>query len=138
MDQAVLVLRDVFGFDNFRGEQANVIHRLVEEGQNTLCLMPTGGGKSLTFQIPALCFDGLTLVVSPLIALMKDQVQALRKRGVAAASMDSSLSSDEMSDVRTQLRNGELKILYVAPERLNNEVFVSMILDLKISLLAVE
>lgn len=102
--------------------------------------MPTGGGKSLTFQIPALvsfsqkplpfasnsltflvlrvqCLEGLTLVVSPLIALMKDQVQALKKRGVAAASMDSSLSTDEMSGVRSSLRNGQLKILYVAPER---------------------
>jgi superfamily II DNA helicase RecQ len=118
---------------------SQVIQRLVVEGKNALCLMPTGGGKSLTFQIPALvsplrirsipffaltvlahlvqCFDGLTLVVSPLIALMKDQVQALKKRGVSAASMDSSLTIDEMSEVRSKLRNGQLKILYVAPER---------------------
>ncbi|GAA6010329.1 hypothetical protein JCM11491_006270 [Sporobolomyces phaffii] len=138
MDQARQVLRDTFGFSDFRGEQEKVIHRLLVEKKNTLCLMPTGGGKSLTFQIPALCLDGLTLVISPLIALMKDQVQALRKRGIAAASMDSSLSPDEMIEVRSQLRNAQLKILYVAPERLNNEVFVSMISDQKVALLAVD
>ncbi|GAA5929113.1 RecQ family ATP-dependent DNA helicase [Sporobolomyces koalae] len=138
MEQARRALKDVFGHDEFRGEQAKVIERLLVDGQNTLCLMPTGGGKSLTFQIPAVCLEGLTLVVSPLIALMKDQVQALKARGVAAASMDSSLSSDEMAAVRANLRSGQLKILYVAPERLNNEVFVSMILDLRISLLAVD
>ncbi|GAA5948668.1 hypothetical protein JCM3765_004967 [Sporobolomyces pararoseus] len=138
MDQARKILKDTFGHENFRGEQERVIQRLVEDGRNALCLMPTGGGKSLTFQIPALCLEGLTLVVSPLIALMKDQVQALKKRGVSAASMDSSLSTEEMSEVRSNLRNGQLKILYVAPERLNNEVFVSMILDQRIALLAVD
>ncbi|GAA5910366.1 RecQ family ATP-dependent DNA helicase [Sporobolomyces salmoneus] len=138
MEQARLVLKETFGFESFRGEQEKVIHRLVVDGKNALCLMPTGGGKSLTFQVPALCLEGLTLVVSPLIALMKDQVQALRKRGIEAASMDSSLSTDEMSEVRSKLRNGVLKILYVAPERLNNEVFVSMILDQRIALLAVD
>ncbi|GAA5835323.1 hypothetical protein JCM5353_006734 [Sporobolomyces roseus] len=138
MEQAREMLKATFGHDGFRGEQDKVIQRLVVEGKNTLCLMPTGGGKSLCFQIPALCFDGLTLVVSPLIALMKDQVQALKKRGVEAASMDSSLSGDEMAEVRSKLRNGTLRILYVAPERLNNEIFVSMILDQRVSLLAVD
>ncbi|GAA6007669.1 RecQ family ATP-dependent DNA helicase [Rhodotorula paludigena] len=138
MDAAHKQLERVFGFSGFRGVQEQVIHRLLVDSENALCLMPTGGGKSLCFQVPALCLDGLTLVVSPLIALMKDQVDALRARGVAAASMDSSLSLDESSAVRSQLREGKLKILYVAPERLNNELFISMISAQAISLLAVD
>ncbi|GAA6042323.1 hypothetical protein JCM8097_003845 [Rhodosporidiobolus ruineniae] len=137
MDVARQHLHDVWGYEDFRGVQEKVIERLLE-GKNALCLMPTGGGKSLCFQVPALCLDGLTLVVSPLIALMKDQVDALRKRGVAAASMDSSLSTEEAAAVRADLRNGRLKILYVAPERLNNELFISMVSAQKIALLAVD
>ncbi|GAA6056078.1 hypothetical protein JCM3770_001956 [Rhodotorula araucariae] len=138
MDHAQEVLEDLFGYRSFRGVQHKVIERLLVEKKNALCLMPTGGGKSLCFQIPALCLDGLTLVVSPLIALMKDQVDALRAKGVAAASMDSSLSIDESAAVKRDLREGKLKILYVAPERLNNEMFVSMIKERAISLLAVD
>ncbi|GAA5876287.1 hypothetical protein JCM1840_003607 [Sporobolomyces johnsonii] len=138
MEKAKQQLETVWGFKEFRGVQEQVIKRLVVDGKNTLCLMATGGGKSVCFQIPALCLDGLTLVVSPLIALMKDQVDALKKRQVAAASMDSSLTSDELSLVRQELRAGRLKILYVAPERLNNELFVSMIREQKIALLAVD
>ncbi|GAA5859901.1 hypothetical protein JCM8547_004379 [Rhodosporidiobolus lusitaniae] len=138
MYEATRHLQEVWGYESFRGVQAQVVRRLVEEGKNALCLMPTGGGKSLCFQIPALCFDGLTLVVSPLIALMKDQVDALRQRGVAAASLDSSLTQEESAQVREDLRSKRLKILYVAPERLNNELFVSMISEQKISLLAVD
>ncbi|GAA5949472.1 hypothetical protein JCM10213_005240 [Rhodosporidiobolus nylandii] len=138
MDAARQQLKEIWGYDGFRGVQEQAIHRLLVDGKNTLCLMPTGGGKSLCFQIPSLCLEGLTLVVSPLIALMKDQVDALKRRGVAAASMDSSLSTEEAAAVRSALRARELKILYVAPERLNNELFVSMVSEQKISLLAVD
>ncbi|GAA5971426.1 hypothetical protein JCM8115_000209 [Rhodotorula mucilaginosa] len=138
MDAARTLLRDVWGYDDFRGVQEQVIHRLLVEGENTLCLMPTGGGKSLCFQVPALVLDGLTLVVSPLIALMKDQRDALTARGIAAASLDSSLTLEESSAVRQQLREKKLKILYVAPERLNNEMFIQMIGEQDISLLAID
>ncbi|CDR41594.1 hypothetical protein NBRC10512_007702 [Rhodotorula toruloides] len=138
MEVAYAQLKRYWGFPSFRGVQAEVIQRLVVESQNALCIMPTGGGKSLVFQVPALCFDGLTLVISPLIALSKDQVDNLKKRGVPAAALDSSLTTEESSEVRRQLREGTLKILYVAPERLNNEMFVSMISEQKISLLAVD
>ncbi|GAA5905430.1 hypothetical protein JCM8208_004276 [Rhodotorula glutinis] len=138
MEQAQQVLESTFGFSEFRGVQAKVIERLLVDKKNALCLMPTGGGKSLCFQVPALCLDGLTLVVSPLIALMKDQVDVLRAKGVAAASMDSSLSMEESMAVKRDLREGRLKILYVAPERLNNEMFVSMISEQKVALLAVD
>ncbi|GAA5925627.1 hypothetical protein JCM1841_004791 [Sporobolomyces salmonicolor] len=138
MEKAKQQLEAVWGFKEYRSVQEQVIKRLIVDGKNTLCCMATGGGKSLCFQLPALCLDGLTLVVSPLIALMKDQVDALKKRQVAAASMDSSLTSDEMSLVRQALRAGKLKVLYVAPERLNNELFVSMIREQKIALLAVD
>ncbi|TNY20349.1 ATP-dependent DNA helicase [Rhodotorula diobovata] len=138
MDEAHKILKSTFGYPGFRGVQQKVIERLLIEKKNALCLMPTGGGKSLCFQVPALVLDGLTLVVSPLIALMKDQVDVLRAKGVAAASMDSSLSIDESAAVKRDLREGRLKILYVAPERLANEMFVSMIKDQTISLLAVD
>ncbi|GAA5874026.1 hypothetical protein JCM3774_001587 [Rhodotorula dairenensis] len=138
MEDARALLRDVWGYEGFRGVQEEVIHRLLVQGQNTLCLMPTGGGKSLCFQVPALLLDGLTLVVSPLIALMKDQRDALTARGVAAASLDSSLTLEESAAVRQQLREKKLKILYVAPERLNNEMFIQMIGEQEIALLAVD
>ncbi|GAA5936353.1 hypothetical protein JCM3775_006476 [Rhodotorula graminis] len=138
MEDAQKVLETTFGFSSFRGVQAKVIERLLVDKKNALCLMPTGGGKSLCFQVPALCLEGLTLVVSPLIALMKDQVDVLRAKGVAAASMDSSLSMDESMAVKRDLREGKLKILYVAPERLNNELFVSVISEQKVALLAVD
>ncbi|KAI0033425.1 ATP-dependent DNA helicase [Vararia minispora EC-137] len=138
MDRAHQILKDVFGFDRFRLEQEAVIRRLVEENENALVLFPTGGGKSLTFQIPALCFEGLTLVISPLIALMKDQVDVLCRRGVKAASLDSTLTPDRAAWVKEEAMSGRMKILYVAPERLNNESFIAMMSQIKISLLAVD
>ncbi|KAL8293238.1 hypothetical protein RQP46_000932 [Phenoliferia psychrophenolica] len=138
MALAKLVLLEVWGFEGFRGIQEQVIKRLLVDEESALCLMPTGGGKSLCYQIPAICLPGLTLVVSPLIALMKDQVDALRALNVPAASMDSSLSQEEMASVKRQLKEGTLKILYVAPERLNNENFVLLMADQEVSLLAVD
>src|SRR3954464_564219 len=104
-------LRDVFGFDTFRPGQEHVISSLLE-GRSALAIFPTGGGKSLCYQLPALLLDGLTVVVSPLIALMKDQVAALTRRGVAAARLDSSLEPSEARRVYDDLRGGRLRLLY--------------------------
>lgn len=154
MEQAYEILKNTFRFPAFRLAQEEVIRRLIVDNENVLVLFPTGGrvfftyiflsykhspyagGKSLTYQVPALCLDvgcffmysgdqtsikpgsqGLTLVISPLIALMKDQVDGLVSRGVKAANMDSSLSADRMSWVRSEVLSGAMKILYVAPER---------------------
>ncbi|KZT30636.1 ATP-dependent DNA helicase [Neolentinus lepideus HHB14362 ss-1] len=138
MDKAREVLRETFGFPSFRLSQEEVIKRLVVDSENALVLYPTGGGKSLTYQVPALCLDGLTLVISPLIALMRDQVEALRSRGVKAANLDSTLNAETTAWVKSEVLSGALKILYVAPERLNNESFIDMMSRVKISLLAVD
>ena len=111
------ILKEVFGYDEFRGQQETAINRALA-GQDSLVLMPTGGGKSVCYQVPALLLDGITLVVSPLIALMQDQVSALHELGVKAAFLNSSLSRDEQTQVIAQLRAGELRLLYIAPERL--------------------
>lgn len=130
-------LKQHFGFDGFNDGQQDVIRYLLE-GHSTLAVFPTGGGKSLCYQLPALLMPGLTLVVSPLIALMKDQIDALQKRGIAAARLDSSLSADDYRDVLRQARSGSLRLLYVAPERFNNELFRAMIDDLPIALIAID
>jgi ATP-dependent DNA helicase RecQ len=107
-------------------------------GRSALALFPTSAGKSLCYQLPALLMEGVTLVISPLIALMKDQVQALRARGIAAARLDSSLSADESRQVYDDLRTGTLKLLYIAPERLMNEAFVERLKRLRIAMMAVD
>ncbi|KAL8925430.1 MAG: hypothetical protein Q9208_003522 [Pyrenodesmia sp. 3 TL-2023] len=146
---AEVILQKTWGFPKFRLKQEHAIARLIN-GRSTAVVFPTGGGKSLVYQIPALAFDeydkycgrspgkGVTLVVSPLIALMKDQVDALRRRGVCAAAMDSSQTRDAWLDTCDKLRKDELKLLYVAPERLNNETFIEMISNTKIRLLAID
>ncbi|KIJ68526.1 hypothetical protein HYDPIDRAFT_24796 [Hydnomerulius pinastri MD-312] len=138
MENAFKVLHDIWGFPSFRLSQEAVIKRLLVDNENALVLFPTGGGKSLTYQVPALCLPGLTLVISPLIALMKDQVDALVSRGVKAANLDSTLDADRSAWVKQEVMSGQLKLLYVAPERLNNEGFISMMSHVKISLLAVD
>ncbi len=130
-------LLDVFDFDRFRPGQERVIAALLE-GRSSLAIFPTGGGKSLCYQLPALLLDGLTVVVSPLIALMKDQVDDLKSRGVAAARLDSSLEPSEARKVHDDLRAGRLKLLYVAPERLAGERFVASLAGRNIALLAVD
>ncbi|MGL4315818.1 MAG: DNA helicase RecQ [Pseudomonas sp.] len=115
--QALRILKDVFGYDAFRGKQAAIIDR-VASGDDALVLMPTGGGKSLCFQVPGLLREGLAVVVSPLIALMEDQVATLDELGVAAVALNSTLSNDEQRDIAERIRRGEIKFLYVAPERL--------------------
>ncbi len=133
------VLHDVFGFRGLRPEQEPVIERVMEK-KDSLVLMPTGGGKSLCYQLPALCLPGTTIVISPLIALMKDQVDALRLNGIKAAYMNSSLDSQQENEVLRQLKSGELKLLYIAPERLfsNTGGLMYLLLELDISLFAID
>ena len=135
--RAITLLATVFGHPAFRGAQQEIVSHIAQGG-DALVLMPTGGGKSLCYQLPALLREGTALVVSPLIALMKDQVQALRARGIAAARLDSSLSADEAAQVFDDMRNGTLKLLYIAPERLMNENFVERLKRLKIAMMAVD
>ncbi|MDB5333643.1 MAG: ATP-dependent helicase RecQ family [Phycisphaerales bacterium] len=130
-------LQSVFGFPEFRGGQEAVISRLLD-GKSVLAIFPTGAGKSLCYQLPALMLDGVTLVVSPLIALMKDQIDFLVGRGIAAARLDSTLSLDEIRRTYSDLRAGTLKLLYVAPERLANERFLQTLRSLKLAMLAVD
>ncbi len=120
------LLREVFGYPNFRGNQESVINH-VTRGGDALVLMPTGGGKSLCYQIPALCRNGLGIVISPLIALMQDQVEALQQLGVSAAFLNSSLDAEASRAVSRQLQRNELKLLYVAPERLMMESFLNFL-----------
>lgn len=131
------VLRGQFGFDEFRPGQAEVIEHLLA-GRSAAAVFPTGSGKSLCYQLPALLLDGLTLVVSPLIALMKDQIDALRRRGIAAERIDSTLTAEQTGDVMRDVRGGTLRLLYVAPERFNNERFREAIVRAKIALFAVD
>jgi len=120
------ILRDTFGYATFRGAQQHIVEHVVEGG-DALVLMPTGGGKSLCYQIPAMMRDGVGIVVSPLIALMQDQVDALKQLGVSAAFLNSSLDAQTAREVLRQMRSGELKLLYVAPERLMTEGFLELL-----------
>src|SRR6266511_1560322 len=126
-----------FGLASFRPGQQQVIDALRTRGA-ALAVFPTGGGKSLCYQLPALAFEGVTLVISPLIALMKDQIDFLRRRGIAAARLDSSLSAEEAREVTGGLQQGTLKLLYVAPERFNNERFLATLKRSPIALFAVD
>ncbi|MCK9352227.1 MAG: RecQ family ATP-dependent DNA helicase [Candidatus Pacebacteria bacterium] len=130
-------LKKHFGYDTFRPLQKEIVEEVLE-GRDCAVLMPTGGGKSLCFQLPALMMDGLTVVVSPLISLMKDQVDALQINGAPAALWNSTLSRDEVIEVATKAKRGELKILYVAPERFSAPSFERFLQTLKISLFAVD
>ena len=131
------ILRDVFGYHEFRGQQAAAIERALA-GQDSLVLMPTGGGKSVCYQVPALLRDGTTLVVSPLIALMQDQVSALHELGVEAAFLNSSLSWEEQEGIIGLLRRGDLKLLYIAPERLVQPATREWLADVPVSLIAID
>ena len=136
-ERALNVLQTVFGYPIFRGEQAEIVE-LVTGGQDALVLMPTGGGKSLCYQIPALLRPGCGIVVSPLIALMQDQVDALAELGVRAAFLNSSQSFDEAMRTERALRRGELDLLYIAPERLLTARCLDMLDDVRIALFAID
>jgi len=131
------ILSSVFGFPDFRPGQADIV-AAVTAGRDTLAIMPTGGGKSLCFQLPALCRDGVTVVISPLIALMRDQVRALREAGVEAGALTSGNTEDETAAVRAALDDGRLKLLYMAPERLGSGGTVSFLRRIGVSLIAVD
>jgi len=137
LEQAQRILKDVFGYDAFRGNQARIIQR-VREGGDALVLMPTGGGKSLCYQVPALLRDGLAVVVSPLIALMDDQVATLDELGVAAVALNSTQSADEQREIAERLRRGEIKLLYLAPERLVQPRMLAFLQRLPIALFAID
>ncbi len=130
-------LKTYFGFSSLRPGQDAVV-RAVMAGQDALAIMPTGGGKSLCYQLPALCRAGVVVVVSPLIALMKDQVDALQARGIPAAAINSSLGAEEYRQVMGAFRQGELKIVYVAPERFGQEGFMRSLRRMQVSMLAVD
>ena len=133
----VQILRQYWGYDSFRPLQEDII-RSVCQGKDTLGLMPTGGGKSITFQVPALVMEGICIVITPLIALMKDQVDNLKRIGIKATSVHSGMSRDE---IITQLENcifGDYKFLYVSPERLETELFQSKLQAMKVCLLVVD
>ncbi|MFL4469512.1 DNA helicase RecQ [Tateyamaria armeniaca] len=137
MTSAATLLRDVFGFDDFRPGQQEIVDA-VTAGENTLAIMPTGGGKSLCFQLPALMRDGVTVVISPLIALMRDQVRALQEAGVNAGALTSGNTPEETDAVWTALERGELKLLYMAPERLGAGSAIGMLRRIGVSLIAVD
>ncbi len=136
-NRALNILREVFGYREFRGEQKAVVEHVVQGG-DCLVLMPTGGGKSLCYQIPSLVREGTGIVVSPLIALMQDQVDALREAGVRAAFLNSSLTAEEANQVERSLRAGDLDLLYLAPERLLTEQCLQLLARSKLALFAID
>lgn len=137
IQSAAEVLRTVFGYEQFRGQQQQIIEQLIS-ARDVLVLMPTGGGKSLCYQIPALVMDGVGIVISPLIALMQDQVTALHQLGVKAAFLNSTLSAEQVRATELQLQNGELDLLYIAPERLVNPRTQALFGRIKIALFAID
>lgn len=137
INRAKQILHQTFGYADFRGKQAEVIDCLVE-GQDALVLMPTGGGKSLCYQIPAMVRSGMAIVVSPLIALMQDQVNALQQLGVRAAYLNSSLSREKHASVLRMIVDGDIELLYVAPERLLQDNTLERLRSLEISLIAID
>ncbi len=137
LEKASGILQQYFGYPSFREGQEQAISSVLA-GEDTLVIMPTGGGKSLCYQVPALTLPGTTLVISPLISLMKDQVDMLRASGVDAAYINSSLSYEEVEDVLYSARMGQLKLLYIAPERLENESFCMTLAHLQVPLIAID
>ena len=133
------ILQTVFGYDSFRHNQQEIVEHVLA-GEDAVVLMPTGGGKSLCYQVPALCLSGVTIVVSPLIALMKDQVGALVVNGIKAAFLNSTQSTGEQAAIFQQLKNNQLKLLYLAPERLmgNETQFIQFLQQINVSLFAID
>ena len=137
MDDFKRILKQYWGYDDFRGIQREIIES-IGSGHDTLGLMPTGGGKSVTFQVPALAQEGVCIVITPLIALMKDQVQNLRRRGIRAAAVYSGMSQDEIVMTLENAVFGAVKLLYVSPERLSSELFIHKLRHIKVSFICVD
>jgi ATP-dependent DNA helicase RecQ len=137
VNDPLYILNQTYGYDQFRGQQADAIDHVVNGG-SAFVLMPTGSGKSLCYQIPALCREGVGVVVSPLIALMQDQITALEQLGISAGAINSAMPYDRVLKVKQKLRNNELDLLYVAPERLVMKDFLEMLDEIKISLFAID
>ena len=137
LEQAERLLKKYYGYPKFRGGQARVIKSILE-GKDTFAIMPTGAGKSICFQIPAMLFDGLTLIISPLISLMKDQVDTLENLGIPASFINSSLSDKEIRRRLAQTAAGEYKILYLAPERLETDPLRELVRELPLAFLAID
>src|SRR5690348_10102755 len=131
------VLREVFGFESFRGQQLKIVEHVIAGG-DAVVLMPTGGGKSLCYQIPALLRPGVGVVVSPLIALMKDQVDALHQAGVRAAALNSRLSAGEAAEVERSVRDEALDLLYISPERLMTQRCLELLSRTRLAVFAVD
>ncbi|MDZ4907374.1 DEAD/DEAH box helicase, partial [Clostridium perfringens] len=122
MNKAIEVLEKYFGYNSFREGQSEIISNILR-GRDSFCIMPTGGGKSICYQIPALILNGITLVISPLISLMKDQVDSINDIGIKAEYINSTQSLDEINEILKRCYDGEVKLLYIAPERLESEYF---------------
>ena len=131
------ILTKYYGYTSFRRGQEDIINSIINRN-DVLAIMPTGGGKSICYQVPALLLDGITLVISPLISLMKDQVDALKTMGINATYINSSLSSKDFNEVLENIRNDEYKIIYVAPERLDSYEFTNLVKDKNVSQIAVD
>jgi len=137
LEQARKYLQNYFGYETFRTGQEQVIKQVLS-GENSICVMPTGGGKSICYQIPALVLEGTTIVVSPLISLMKDQVDTLLEAGIHAAYINSSLSHEEVREVMYDVERGAVKLLYIAPERLDSQAFLNELRNIPVPLIAVD
>lgn len=137
MNRAEIILRKFYGYETFKAGQYEVIENILKR-RDTFCVLPTGGGKSVCYQIPAILFEGLTLVISPLVSLMKDQVEGARELGISAEFLNSSLTNEEVDEVFTKLKNNDIKLLYIAPERLESNFFNSRIKNINISQIAVD
>ncbi|MDZ4991994.1 DNA helicase RecQ [Clostridium perfringens] len=137
MNRAKEILKNFYGYSEFRKGQENIINEIIS-GNDVVAIMPTGGGKSICYQIPALILEGVTVVISPLISLMKDQVDAINSMGIESAYINSTLSNQEISDIFENVKNEHIKILYVAPERLESIEFLNLVSNIDISQVAVD
>ena len=137
MAEALEVLQKYWNYANFRNDQNKVIQQLISGG-DVIALLPTGGGKSICYQVPAMLYEGMTIVVSPLIALMEDQVEQLRSRGISAERLHSGLTQQNIGRILDNALMGEVKMLYVAPERLLQDQFLGICKQLNIDLLAID
>ena len=135
--EALRILKEYYGYDNFREGQEKIIDAILQK-RNVLGIMTTGAGKSICYQIPALIFEGLTIVISPLISLMKDQVDSLRLIGIEASYLNSTLDNDEYNKILFKIKRGKIKLLYISPERLENKFFLNFIKTIKISMVVVD